>query len=72
MVDELKKEAQIKKQELARKQTEADEALVKISKAMQDAAERKQETEQLQQFLSSEEGKIKGSKVKVEEELKDV
>lgn len=39
---------------------------------MQDAAERRSETEQLQRYLQEEEGKIKGSKDKVEMELKDV
>lgn len=39
---------------------------------MQDAAERRQETEQLQRYLQEEEGKIKVSKDRVEDELRDV
>jgi len=45
LVDELQTKAHSKKQELAKKQSEADLALVQISKAMQDAAERKAECE---------------------------
>ncbi|CAD8135851.1 unnamed protein product [Paramecium octaurelia] len=72
LVNKLTQEAQEKKVLLSKKQLEADDALQKISKAMQDAAERRQETEQLQRYLQEEEGKIKVSKDKVEDELRDV
>ncbi len=39
---------------------------------MQNAAERKAETEKIQKFLASEEFKIKDSKVQVEDELREV
>ncbi|EGR34655.1 hypothetical protein IMG5_004580 [Ichthyophthirius multifiliis] len=72
MVDQLGKQAQQKQKELAQKQAEADTALVQISKAMQDAADRKQECEQIKHFLQSEEVKIQDSRIEVAEQLKDV
>ncbi|EGR28544.1 hypothetical protein IMG5_173090 [Ichthyophthirius multifiliis] len=72
LVDELSKKAQVKKVELGKKQAEADQALVLISKAMQDTAERKQDCENIRQYLQSEELKIQDSRNEVNEQLKDV
>jgi dynein heavy chain 2 len=54
LVDELSAEATKKQKLLAVKQAEADDALGKISKAMQEATERKQETERLSKALQVE------------------
>ena len=72
LVDKLTRELGVDKQALAQKQKEADEALKSITLAMEKAAERKQETETLQQNLQSEEGKIKIAKTNIESELKDI
>lgn len=71
-VDRLTKEAKEKKALLAVKQKEADDALVRITTAMQSASESKVQAQKLKEFLSKEEGKIKGNKDEVEEQLSSV
>ena len=58
MVDVLQTSAGKQKVELSKKQKEADEALKQISAAMEQAASRKQEVEQLQGKLSVEQKEI--------------
>ena len=71
-VQELKKTAEKQKQLLAHKQKEADEALKQITKAMEKAAERRQEMESLQNKLQEDNVKINKRKSEVEVELSDI
>ena len=72
LVDQLSAEASKKQKLLAVKQAEADDALNKISKAVQEATERKHETETLSKSLQVEEQKIHQKKKNVEIELSEV
>ena len=62
----------MKRKELQLKEKEADEALDFITKSMQEASVQKAEAIELKKFLKEEEGKIKGTKEQVENELADI
>ncbi|CAF2056597.1 unnamed protein product [Rotaria magnacalcarata] len=69
VVDELKRNAEIKQKELAVKQHEADEALKQITKSMADAGSQKTEMEQLAVKVNEETAFIERQKREIDNEL---
>lgn len=72
MVDTLSKEASEKKELVIQKQKEADEGLERITESMQQASERRTETETLQKVLAVEEKNLSVRQGQIAEELKEV
>lgn len=72
LVDDLSRKAQGQKILLKQKQIEANQAMVLITKSLEEKASRKQEIETLQKKCSEDEEFIHVRKIMVEEELSGV
>lgn len=71
-VDELAQEAAEYKEEVSKKQAEADDAMTQITDALQTASSRRHEVKELQEKLSQAEEDILKDKEKIDAELADV
>ncbi|CAM4781010.1 unnamed protein product [Rotaria magnacalcarata] len=69
VVDDLKRNAEVKRKELAVKQQEADDALKQITKSMADAGTQKNEMEQLKVKVNEETAYIERQKREIDDEL---
>ncbi|UJR10563.1 hypothetical protein I4U23_014763 [Adineta vaga] len=69
VVDDLKRNAEVKQKALAVKQHEADEALKQITKSMADAGTQKMEMEQLKGKVNEETSYIERQKREIDDEL---
>lgn len=70
VVNELEIKAKVQREKLAKKQSEADQALNEITRSMQGAGEQKQEMEELKVKIEAENKILAKRKGEIEEELK--